>query len=840
MWISPIKTPVIVQVDFGPWGQNLPGDGEAYCGPTSIVMGLYWLSANGFTQVAPSVYNGQDDPAAVNLELVVAGLVGTSSETGTGGMDGVTTYLAACGITITADQNPGIANPDLDWIVTHVAPNVASDPESIVLAQFSVGWYSQDQSDPTLWDNDGGHVLVPIGIVPGGLLLNNAYPASFYDVPNLPENGQQVVQIVPVPSGLTLQNLSLPSQDYTQILSGNKGSNGSYAVLWGAATWIIPSSARPAIEGYQPAIWTIDAPQYMYTNGGNLPVLAPVTGTGSFLKDGDGVLLLTNTNQLSGDNVVSGGILASTQTSGAPFGTGSVTLEGGGLQLGVDADVAVAATIASGAGGTLAIDAGAGRLILTGTGSFAVTIGGNTDGSTANLTRQAAGTLVLAPGGGTAALGATQQVVVAGSDGNLPPVSNGIVAPWLLGQDSDAASSGVFLDYNEAGFDPATVTLSSNVGIGSLSGDDTVYDVVDTQTLEGDAAATVAALEIDNGEVAGADATLTVGSQVSGDVAGVILNGGTSTVGTLAFGASEAVIYTSNDGGVITSTLSGSGGLTTFGPGSLLLSGDSESTLTGQVTLNAGTLILAGSTGSPSGWGDITVNAGATLQVLGAGGFVGTTVTVESSGILDMNGGTLTSDVDVTAIGANYGSDPGGILQGNGTIAGTVNIGGVVQAGPNSGVLTFGNDTTFQENSALYWQLQGYHDDESQAPPGTWWNVLTFNSSNSAIGAQGAAISLFVDFSKLDGDPDGGNPFWLKQRTWTFMNLTNGVASAWWTYANFSFLSGDFITLPWNDSVVQLQWNPLATRRTPDERRRAEALGRRRPVGRPVIPSRAA
>lgn len=833
MWISPIKTPVIVQVDFGPWGENLPGDGETYCGPTSIVMGLYWLSANGFTQVAPSVYNGQNDPAALNLELVVAGLVGTSSETGTGGMDGVTTYLAACGITITPDQNPGIANPDLDWIIQQVAPNVASDPDSIVLAQFSVGWFWQDQSNPSQWDNDGGgHVLVPIGIVPGGLLLNNAYPASFYDVANRPENGQQVVQVVPVPSGLTLQNLSLPSQDYSQILSGNKGSNGNYAVLWGAATWIIPSSARPAVQGYQPSTWTIDQPQLIYTNGGNLPVLAPVSGTGSFLKQGAGVLLLKNINQLSGDNVVSGGILASTQTSGAPFGTGGVTLEGGGLQLGVDADGAVTATIASGPGGTLAIDAGAGDLILTGTGSYAVTIGGNTDGSTANLTRVAAGTLVLAPGGGTTALGATQQVAVAGSDANLPAVSNGIVAPWLLGQDSDAASSGVFLDYNEAGFDPATVTLSSDVGIGQLSGDDTVYDVVDTQTLQGEAAATVAALEIANGEVAGADATLTVGSQDSGDVAGVILNGGTSTVGTLAFGASEAVIYTSNDGGVITSMLSGSGGLTTFGPGSLLLSGDSEATLSGPVTVNAGTLVLAGSTGSPSGWGDIAVNAGATLQVMAAGGFAGTTVTVESGGILDMNGGTLTSDVEITAIGADYPSDPGGILQGNGTIGGTVTIGGVVQAGPNSGVLTFGNDTTFQEDSALYWQLQGYHDDESKAPPGTWWNVLTFNSSNSVIGVQGAAISLFVDFSKLDGDPDGGNPFWLKQHTWTFMNLTNGVASAWWYELNFSFLSGDFVTLPWNDTVVQLQWQPLQTKRTPDERRRLEAAARRRPVGR--------
>ncbi len=202
MWISPIKTPCLVQVDFGAMGAEPAGRRRDVLRSDLDRDGLYWMSANGFTRIAPSTCHGQDDPAAANLELVVAGLLGTSSETGTGSMDGVTTYLAACGITVTPANNPSIANPDLGWIMEQVAPNVASDPQSIVLAQFSVGWYSSEQGS-SYWQNDGGHVLVPIGIVPGGLLLKNSYPASFYDVPNLPENGQQVVQIVPVPSGLT-------------------------------------------------------------------------------------------------------------------------------------------------------------------------------------------------------------------------------------------------------------------------------------------------------------------------------------------------------------------------------------------------------------------------------------------------------------------------------------------------------------------------------------------------------------------------------------------------------------------------------------------------------------
>jgi hypothetical protein len=58
MWADPNgTTPSIVQIDFGPWGQDMPGDGYAYCGPTSMVMGLYYLYANGFTQLAPG-WNG--------------------------------------------------------------------------------------------------------------------------------------------------------------------------------------------------------------------------------------------------------------------------------------------------------------------------------------------------------------------------------------------------------------------------------------------------------------------------------------------------------------------------------------------------------------------------------------------------------------------------------------------------------------------------------------------------------------------------------------------------------------------------------------------------------------
>ena len=101
MWKNPMQaTPSIIQVDFGANGQNLQGDGEMYCAPTSVVMGLYYLSANGFTQLAPASYGGQEDQAAINLERVIAGLMGTTAIGGTGGgfVSGVVTYMSACGL----------------------------------------------------------------------------------------------------------------------------------------------------------------------------------------------------------------------------------------------------------------------------------------------------------------------------------------------------------------------------------------------------------------------------------------------------------------------------------------------------------------------------------------------------------------------------------------------------------------------------------------------------------------------------------------------------------------------------------------------------------------------
>jgi hypothetical protein len=60
-------------------------------------------------------------------------------------------------------------------------------------------------------------------------------------------------------------------------------------------------------------------------------------------------------------------------------------------------------------------------------------------------------------------LGSAQQLCVAGTARNLPPVANGIITPWLVGQTSDGA--GFFLTYAANGFVPAETILSKSTNI---------------------------------------------------------------------------------------------------------------------------------------------------------------------------------------------------------------------------------------------------------------------------------------------------------------------------------------------------------------------------------------
>ncbi len=258
----------------------------------------------------------------------------------------------------------------------------------------------------------------------------------------------------------------------------------------------------------------------------------------------------------------------------------------------------------------------------------------NTGNSTITTTAGAGGSVVLTAnvpgrnGGGTANLvagngqilgSATNQIIL-----NVPAsaiLNNGIIKGFTV---TDGSTGGFNLA-TATGTSTATVAALTTYATLSTSGGNTSADnVLVTASTALTASDTVNAILIrgDGINISGAaGTTLTVGG-TSGSGTMIVSSGGTTTgdtisVPTLALGNQEGVFITNSGSTTVTGTITGSGGLTASGAGSLTLA--SPDTYTGTTTLNGGTLTVASN------------------SVLGA---------------LTLNGGTLKSSTSVTLTGA--------------------------------------------------------------------------------------------------------------------------------------------------------------------------------------------
>lgn len=826
-WNDPVtNTPAIIQLDFGPYGSKLPGDGENYCEPTSAVMSLFWLGSNGFTQITPSTYPGKNDPYTYNLERLMGGLMQTSPTTGTSdaaAIQGVSDYLSAAGLSgaFSSVYNGGDSASDLlspSWMAAQLAPNAGADPDTITFVNFSVSWYSQSADNPTKFSSEGGHELTLLTVIdPSGnaqVILNNAYPSALENVPNVPESDPQTLGITQVPSGWDLPGMSLPSQDYWQLQSsdGTVGDESTTkAIVDSAYAFSIDTSANPTLNpAWTPADWVISGDKTINTNGAVFTVQAAVTGSGGFIKTGEGSIVLTSGNDLMGSNAISGGALGSTYAGDStPLGTGSLVLTNGGTigltPAGSGGPLAFA--IASGAGGAVTFGAGSGAIEVDAGlySSLAVTLG-DAAAVSANLIRQNAGTFVVIPSHGISALGTTERVLVAGGTSSHPPATNGMVAPYIVGQDNDGNASGYFLNYDEsAGFKKAAAVSSLNTEINAATSS-TVYAADTDQTVASNGVASVYALQINDSEVSGTDAVLQVGSQQAGDSAGVILNGGAITTSDLNFGAAEGLIYASRSGGSISSTITSSAGLTTFGPGVVTLTGDSSSTLSGQVTVNSGTLVAQSTAGSATGSADVAVEANATFQV--SSGTVAGSVSVLNAGTLVLAGGTISGGVTVAEVGQNS-ANPGGTLAGSGTIEGSTTARGVITSGSSGGNITFAGSADLN-GSQFFWQLDSLTSESSEA--GVEWNMLTFLGDSTVGTSDSNAATVYIQFGTGVATPDTINAFWQTGHTWKIWDFSQATSYEWDESGdgNTSFTYGNFDVYERNDdSSVYLRFTPV-------------------------------
>ncbi len=596
-------------------------------------MSVLWLIKNRFTQLRPSPRSAH---VAEDLVRVFDGLayanVGGQIIAEDWYRYAVETYLALKGI---GRGRLEICRrvPALEWF--------AKMNQNQTVVNFAVGWYGSPKDSDT-FQRHGQHWLTLLDQDPdsGVLTVNNPMPRTF---PGTAAQNPQHLRATPF-EGRT--NPALPREDFLQIATVRAHSHGRRAgILETGYAWTIHESALPSAAGYTPDACELETLRYINGEFADLEVIAPLEGRGGILKWGRGKLILANTNTTTGTNEIYEGPLVSIHASETPFGTGTIKLFGGGglvLSPRNGAGAGVTSRVAGAPQGGVAFGGGNSvEFDRNGHASLTVTLGGWTDGNTANLTRSHRGTLRVIPGSGVESLGHDERLLVAGEGRNLPPVTNGMVAPYVVAQDRDG--SGAFLRYTKRdGFVSATMSSSSTMPIDD-STDDTIYHVESDQTIAAGREAKAYAMCLDPHRVVrvAGDAALRIGNDRRSPVAGVILNGGTIAGGTLSFEDREGLIYSGQRGPAaarITSDISGCRGITFFGPGEIRL--DGANWYRGGTEIHSGWVVVENTTGTGLGSDDVLVRTGGTL-VIHAGARVAGKVSLERGSHLILKGGAI-------------------------------------------------------------------------------------------------------------------------------------------------------------------------------------------------------
>ena len=332
-----------------------------------------------------------------------------------------------------------------------------------------------------------------------------------------------------------------------------------------------------------------------------------VSGTGNLVKSGAGTLTLGGANTYSGNTTISAGILKLASSTAIPSGVGNGNLT---ITSPGSLDINGNSLNLNGMTGTGTITSGI-------AGAATLTVGGNATTSTfGGVIQNGSGTLGLAKTG-------TGSFTLSGNNtftGGLT-INAGTVTLGSVGALNSTTPNSVTFGTSA----PATTKLQiggNNVTLASLA----------TATIPGTAV-------VENASATAA--TLTVNQAIDTTFAGVLQNG--------------------TGGGTL--------GLTKGGAGTLTLSG--TNTLTGLITINAGTVALSGGAAVPD-TGAITFanTAGANLQ-LNASETVGSIAGGGSTG-----GNVLLQSFTLTTGGASTDTTYGGVISGTGNLikTGTANM----------------------------------------------------------------------------------------------------------------------------------------------------------------------
>ncbi|MFK4026785.1 Ig-like domain-containing protein [Stutzerimonas balearica] len=451
-------------------------------------------------------------------------------------------------------------------------------------------------------------------------------------------------------------------------------------------------------------------------NNVNATVAGVISGTGSLVKQGSGILNLSGSNTYGGTTTISAGAL--TIASDGNLGSGAVNLADG--------------TVFN-VSGTSTID---NAITLTGNSTLdngnAVTFSGAISGAY-DLTKTGSGNLTLSGSNSYGATYANAGTLSVSSDTNLGSGAVNLAAGTTL-----AVTGATTIDNAIALAGDATVSTSAAVTLsGVISGASTLTKAgASTLTLTG--ANTYGATTVSAG-------TLSVASD-SNLGSGTLTLAGGSTLSVTSAGTLDNAIALSGNATVDTAAnttlsgvISGSNNLTKTGSAVLTLTG--SNTYSGSTSINAGTLSVASD--ANLGAGALNLANGTTLQITG-----NTTIdnALALTGLVTVNAGaaatlsgtisgtgslTKTGASNLTLSGSNTNSGATTVAAGTLVVDGNTNSATTVTNGATlAGSGTLGGDVTVQSGGTL-------------SPGGTGVATLTVNGNLTQ--ASGSTLALDIN-----------------------------------------------------------------------------------------------
>jgi fibronectin-binding autotransporter adhesin len=632
-------------------------------------------------------------------------------------------------------------------------------------------------------------ITTAAGTTPGGIDLQingsiNNSPANFAN-PNLIKEG---------PGTLCLNNYAVSGNGNSTVYTGTTTINaGTLMVGDGGTSGIIGTGA------------IVDNGTLTFNRADDIAPANVITGTGTLIQQGAGVLSLASGGSRSGDTIVNAGRI---NVGTTPF-TASTFRVNATATLGTSVTSANSTGTVAGLnfnGGTASLRVNAtqsDKLVVTATNGFSVsapsfislTPSGNLqlndviplidyDGAIggasgfAGLSLVASGNPHLAFSLVNNATETRVDAKVTAADTLIWQGSNDTTDYW--DEDSTAnwktSSNGAaskFYDYDRVKFTDAAPAANRTVTLaGEIIPNTVEFDSTFDYTLEGDAIAGVATLVKNNT----GKATLNNLNSYTGATtinAGTLEIGDLGSLGATAITNNAILSYNRTDFATFNQVISGSGQLIKRGIGVTTL--DGASTFSGPVLVKEGTLVVGN--GTPLG----SVASG---------------VTVENGAELNINAKTLPVGETVTIIGIGASGGDGFSLKGNGVIQGNLILSGDATVG------TLGAETLNLGTGVAPINITGAHTLTKGGTDRLWYRAPANGVGNTlaALVINGGTFGVEANDNGLSGVPvtvnaTGSFSAWAKSDGTTPSTQNNAIT------LNGGALGADFTDVTWTGPV---------------------------------------